>query len=206
MSFSLQRDRIISQMGQAGSAADYYMKYLTAEHRDLLNSLESRYVEQLFSDLVEYQVSKDIKAFLGAKYKDAKEHAKSCYEQIGHPKELFTYKIQQWTESARHCFDGFLIVLIEEKLGETIKHYGHKGLGEDRSEYEHLRSKGGNFKTIGDAFTNIYKKRSEMTHIKKTDVSGKRIIKTKSKKELQQIKKEVLAEFKKGLIALETEM
>jgi hypothetical protein len=207
MSFSSQRDRIATQLGQVGSAADYYMKYLTTEHRGYFNSLEGRYVEQLLSDLIEHEVSKDIKGFLGKKYDDAKEHAKSCYEQIAHPKDLYTYKIQQWTESARHCFDGFLIVLIEEKLGETIRHYGHGGLGEDRSEYEHLRKKGGNLKVIGDAFTKIYKKRSAMTHIKKTDAAtGKRYIQTISKRELQQIKTEVLYEFKIGLSALDKEI
>jgi hypothetical protein len=207
MSFSSQRDRIAMQLGQVGSAADYYMKYLTTEHRAYFNTLEGRFVEQLFSDLIEYEVSKDVKGFLGKNYNNAKEHAKSCYEQIAHPKDLYTYKLQQWTESARHCFDGFLIVLIEDKLGETISNYGHLGLGEDRSEYEHLRGKGGNFKVIGDAFTKIYKKRSKMTHIKKTDAAtGKRYIQTISKRELQQIKAEVLADFKTGLIALESEM
>lgn len=206
MSFSSQRDRIALQLGQVGSAADYYQKYLTAEHRGYFNSLEGIYVEQLFADLVEHDVTKDIKAFLGTKYNDAKEHAKSCYELIGHPKDLYTYKIQQWTESARHCFDGFLIVLIEEKLGENVRSFGYQRLGEDRSEYEHLKRKGGNLKVIGDAFTKIYKKRSEMTHIKKTDSNGKRVIRSKSKKELQQIKVEVLEHFKTGLTALESEM
>jgi hypothetical protein len=209
MSFSTQRDRIAMQLGvgQVASAYDYFHKYLTTEHRGYFNSLNGRYVEQLFTDLVEFEVTKDIKAFLGARYKDAKEYAQDCYEQIGHPKDLYTHKIQHWTESARKCFDGFLIALIEDKLGEAVQVRGHHGMGEDRYEYEHLRKKGGNYEIIGDAFTVIYKKRSSMTHVKKTDAAtGKRIVRSKSKKELLKIKNEVLDQFKKGLTALEKEM
>jgi hypothetical protein len=205
MSFSAQRNRLLGQLGQSKSAADYYVTYLTTDHRSYYNALKDRYVEQLFSDLIEQHVTKDIKGFLGKSYKNADEYARDCFVLIGHKNDLFGHHVQHWTESARKCFDNFLIVLIEDKLGEHVRAFS--GIGGDRFEYQHLIEKGGNNKTIGDAFTFIYRKRSSMTHVKVTDeTTGKRIQKALNKKELLVLKGEILEKFKVGLTALETEI
>ena len=205
MSFSSQRNRLMGQLGQSKTAADYYITYLTTDHRAYYNALKDQYVEQLYSDLIERGVNKDVKGFLGKAYKNADEYARDCFVLIGHKNDLFGHNVQHWTESARKCFDNFLIVLIEEKLGETVNTF--TGIGSDRYEYQHLIDKGGNYEVIGKAFTNIYRKRSAMTHVKVRDENtGKRIQKALNKKELLVLKGEIIEQFKIGLTALETEI
>jgi hypothetical protein len=205
MSFSKQRKRLMGQLGQSKSAANYFVTYLTKDHWAYFQTLNDWYVEQLYSDLVEQKLTKDIKKFLGKSYKNADEYARDCYVLIGHKNDLFGRNVQYWSESARKCFDIFLIVLIEDKLGGGVNTI--KGIGGDHFEYQFLIEKGGNYKVIGEAFTFIYRKMSSMTYVKVTDQkNGKRIQKALNKRDLLVLKGEILEQFKLGLTALETEI
>ena len=135
-------------------------------------------------------------------YNKANEYAKSCIHTVYRSKDIFGFKLNGWTDSALKCFDNFILVLIQEKLNETIKPGGDKGV--ERQKYWHLINKGGEYYDIGMGLDVVYQLRNEFTHVEViNDETGKRYQRSLSQKNIKKMKEVILESFKKALLELE---
>jgi hypothetical protein len=100
------------------------------------------------------------------------------------------------------CFDSFLLVLIQEKLNETIPKRTDVGI--ERQKYKHLIEKGNSYYEIGEGFDIVYQLRNNFSHVEIIhDQTGKRYQKPPSQKTLKRMKSDILKNFKRGLLELE---
>lgn len=203
MKFTELRQEINSSLNEVNSLNDYMTLYLTSTIQDKIKALNDQFVEHLFSDLIEKSTSANIRAYLGnSSYNSANEYAKSCIHTVFRSKDIYGHKLNGWTDSALKCFDNFLLVLIQEKLNETILKRNDKGL--ERQKYQHLIDKGSEYYEIGMAFNVIYLMRNEFTHVEViNDETGKRYQRNLSQKNLKKMRTVILESFKKSLTELE---
>lgn len=203
MKFTELRQEINSNLNEVNSLQDYMTVYLTTSVQDKINDLNDQFVEHLFSDLIEKTTAVKMKDYLGnGIYNNANENAKSCVLTAFRCKDIHGFKLKGWTQDALQCFDNFLLVLIQEKLNETIKK--RLDVGFERQKYHHLIDKGERYYEIGMAFDVIYQLRNEFTHVEVlNDETGKRHQKPLSQKKIKKMKEVILESFKKALLELE---
>jgi hypothetical protein len=203
MKFTELRQEISSNLNEVNSLQDYMTVYLTTSIQDKIKALNDCYVEHLFSDLIEKNTISNLRNYLGnSSYNHANEYAKSCIHTVYRSKDIFGFKLNGWTQNALHCFDNFLLVLIQEKLNETIK--TRLDVGKERQKYHHLMNKKEDYYEIGMAFDVIYQLRNEFTHVEIiNDETGKRYQRSLSQKTIKKMKELILENFKKALLELE---
>lgn len=203
MKFTELRQEINSNLNEVNSLQDYMTVYLTTSIQDKIKGLNDCYVEHLFSDLIDRSTTANIMDYLGnGSYNKANEYAKSCIHTVYRSKDIFGFKLNGWTDSALKCFDNFILVLIQEKLNETIKPGGDKGV--ERQKYRHLIDKGGEYYEIGMGLDVVYQLRNEFTHVEViNDQTGKRHQRSLSQKNIKKMKEVILESFKKALLELE---
>ena len=203
MKFTELRQEINSNLSEVNSLQDYMTVYLTTSIQNKIKALNDRYVEHLFSDLIEKSTAANMKDYLGnSSYYNANEYAKSCIHTVYRSKDIFGFKLNGWTDSALKCFDNFILVLIQEKLNEKIKPGGDKGV--ERQKYRHLIDKGGEYYEIGMGLDVVYQLRNEFTHVEViNDQTGKRHQRSLSQKNIKKMKEVILESFKKALLELE---
>jgi len=203
MKFTELRQEINSNLNEVNSLQDYMTVYLTTSIQDKIKGLNDCYVEHLFSDLIDRSTTANIMDYLGnGSYNKANEYAKSCIHTVYRSKDIFGFKLNGWTDSALKCFDNFILVLIQEKLNETIKPGGDKGV--ERQKYWHLINKGGEYYDIGMGLDVVYQLRNEFTHVEViNDETGKRYQRSLSQKNIKKMKEVILESFKKALLELE---
>ena len=203
MKFTELRQEINSNLNEVNSLQDYMTAYLTISIQDKIKALNDRFVEHLFSDLIEKSTTINMRDYLGnSSYNNANENAKSCILTAFRCKDIHGFKLKGWTHDALHCFDNFLLVLIQEKLNETIK--TRLDIGFERQKYHHLIDKGAEYYEIGMAFDVIYQLRNEFTHVEVlNDATGKRQQRSLSQKNIKKMKEVILESFKKALLELE---
>jgi len=203
MKFTELRQEINSNLNEVNSLQDYMTVYLTTYIQDKIKALNDCYVEHLFSDLIDRSTTANIMDYLGnGSYNKANEYAKSCIHTVYRSKDIFGFKLNGWTDSALKCFDNFILVLIQEKLNETIKPGGDKGV--ERQKYWHLINKGGEYYDIGMGLDVVYQLRNEFTHVEViNDETGKRYQRSLSQKNIKKMKEVILESFKKALLELE---
>jgi hypothetical protein len=206
MKFTELRQEINSNLNEVNSLQDYLSAYFANSIQDKIKALDDKYVEHLFSDLIENNTTVNIREYLGNSiYNNANENAKSCIFTAFRCKDIHGFKLKGWTHDALQCFDNFLLVLIQEKLNETIKK--RLDVGFERQKYYHLIDKGEEYYEIGMAFNVIYLLRNEFTHVEVlNDATGKRHQKPLSQKNIKRMKEEILESFKKALLELEKKM
>lgn len=205
MRFTELRQEISSNLNEINSLQDYVSVYLTTSIQDHINGLNNHFVEHLFSDLIDKDLTADIKEFLGSCYLNSNEYAKNCIHTVFRSKDIFGFKLAGWTDAALKCFDNFLLVLIQEKLNETIQK--RRDVGIERQKYWHLINKGEKYYEIGEGFDMVYQLRNDFTHVEIiNDQTGKRHQKPLSKKTLKLMKCNILENFKKGLLELEKQI
>ena len=205
MRFTELRQEINNNLNEINSLQDYVSVYLTTSIQDHINGLNNQFVEHLFSDLTDKDITADIKGFLGSCYFNSNEYAKTCIYTVFRSKDIFGFKLAGWTDAALKCFDNFLLVLIQEKLKETINK--RRDLGIERQKYKHLIDKGEEYYEIGEGFDMVYQLRNDFTHVEIiNDQTGKRHQKPLSQKTLKRMKSDILANFKKGLLELEKQI
>lgn len=203
MKFTELRQELNNNLNEINSLQDYMTAYFANSIQDKIKALNEKYVEHLFSDLIERNSSSNIRDYLGSSsYNNANEYAKTCVHSFFRSKDIFGLKLAGWTDSALKCFDNFLLVLIQDKLNETIKIKSDKGL--ERQKYWHLIDKGAGFYDIGMGLDVVYQLRNEFTHVEViNDTTGKRHQKPISQKNIKKMKAVILESFKKALIELE---
>jgi hypothetical protein len=206
MRFTELRQEITSNLNEVNSLQDYITVYLTTSVQDKIKALNDCFVEHLFSDLTEQNTTPNIRDYLGnGSYNNANEYAKSCIHTVYRSKDIFGFKLNGWTDSALKCFDNFILVLIQEKLNETIKSRKDKGV--ERHKYWHLIDKGGEYYDLGMGLDVVYQLRNEFTHVEViNDETGKRHQKSFSHKNIKKMKAVILESFKKALLELEKKM
>jgi hypothetical protein len=203
MKFTELRQEINSNLNEVNSLQDYMTVYLTTSIQDKIKALNDRYVEHLFSDLTEKNSTSNMRDYLGnGSYNNANAYAKSCIHTVYRSKDIFGFKLNGWTDSALKCFDNFILVLIQEKLNETINPRGDKGV--ERQKYWHLINKGGEYYDIGMGLDVVYQLRNEFTHVEVINYeTGKRYQRSLSQKNIKKMKEVILESFKKALLKLE---
>ena len=205
MRFTDLRQEISSNLNEINSLQDYVSVYLTTPIQDHINGLNNQFVEHLFSDLTEKELTADLKGYLGSCYLNSNEYAKTCILTVFRSKDIFGFKLAGWTDAALKCFDNILLVLIQEKLNETIQK--RRDVGVERQKYWHLIDKGNAYYEIGEGFDMIYQLRNDFTHVEIiNDHTGKRHQKPLSQKTLKLMKSNILDNFKKGLLELEKQI
>lgn len=205
MRFTELREEISNNLNEINSLQDYVNVYLTTSIQDHINGLNDQFVEHLFSDLIDKDITSNINEFLGSCYRNSNEYAKTCIHTVFKSKDIFGFKLAGWTDSALKCFDNFILVLIQEKLNETIKK--RSDVGVERQKYRHLIDKGEEYYEIGGGFDMVYQLRNEFTHVEIiNDQTGKRYQKPLSQKTLKKMKTDILENFKKGLLELEKQI
>lgn len=203
MKFTELRQEINSNLNEINSLQDYMTVYLTTSIQDKIMALKDRFVEHLFSDLMDKNSTSNIRDYLGSRsYNNANEYAKTCIHTVYRSKDIYGFKVNGWTDSALKCFDNFLLVLIQDKLNETIKNRSDKGL--ERQKYWHLIEKGGDFYQIGMGLDVVYQLRNEFTHVEVVnDDTGIRHQRSLSQKNIKIMKAVILESFRKALLELE---
>lgn len=201
MRFTELREEINNSLEEVNSLQDYISVYLTTPIKNRIDELEDKFVEHLFEDLIQKKLEINISTYVGGSYRAANEFAKDCVVTAFWAQDLYGYKIKSWTDSALKCFDNLLLVLIQERLNETIAK--RLDVGQERQKYRHLMEKGGDYNEIGAGFDAIYQQRSSFYHIELIDDNGKRVQKPLSKKNIRKAKELILSLFKKSLLALE---
>jgi hypothetical protein len=203
MKFTELRQELNNNLNEINSLQDFMAAYFANSIQDKINALNDKYVEHLFSDLIERNSSSNIRDYLGSSsYNNANEYAKTCVHTVFRSKDIFGFKLAAWTDSALKCFDNFLLVLIQDKLNETIKSRSDKGL--ERQKYWHLIDKGGDYYNIGMCLDVVYQKRNEFTHVEVVnDATGKRHQRSINQKNIKIMKTLILESFKKALMELE---
>ena len=203
MKFTELRQELNNNLNEINSLQDFMAAYFANSIQDKIKALNDKYVEHLFSDLIERNSSSNMRDYLGnSSYNNANEYAKTCVHTVFRSKDIFGFKLAGWTDSALKCFDNFLLVLIQDKLNETIKSRSDKGL--ERQKYWHLIDKGGDYYNIGMCLDVVYQKRNEFTHVEVVnDATGKRHQRSINQKNIKIMKTLILESFKKALIELE---
>ena len=203
MKFTELRQELNTNLNEINSLQDYVTAYFADSIKDKINALNDKYVEHLFSDLIEKNSSSNIKDYLGNScYNNANEYAKSCVHTVFRSRDIYGFKLSGWTDSALKCFDNFLLVLIQDKLNETIGNRNDRGV--ERQKYWHLIDKGSDYYEIGMGLDVVYQIRNEFTHVEVVnDATGKRHQKSISQKNIKRMKAVILESFKKALLELE---
>jgi len=203
MKFTELRQELNNNLNEINSLQDYMTTYFANSIQDKINALNDKYVEHIFSDLIERNSSSNIRDYLGSSsYNNANEYAKTCVHTVFRSKDIFGFKLAGWTDSALKCFDNFLLVLIQDKLNETIKNRSDKGV--ERQKYWHLIDKGADYYDIGMGLDVVYQLRNEFTHVEVVnDATGKRHQRSISQKNIKKMKVVILESFKKALTELE---
>jgi hypothetical protein len=203
MKFTELRKELNDNLNEINSLQDYMSAYFANSIQDKINALNNKYVEHIFSDLIERNSSSNIRDYLGSSsYNNANEYAKTCVHTVFRSKDIFGFKLAGWTDSALKCFDNFLLVLIQDKLNETIKNRSDKGV--ERQKYMHLIEKGTDYYDIGMGLDVVYQIRNEFTHVEVVnDATGKRHQRSISQKNIKKMKVVILENFKKALTELE---
>lgn len=206
MKFTELRQEISTSISEVNCLQDYMNVYLTTSIQDKIKALNERYVEHLFSDLIERNTDVNIKEFLGnSSYNSANEYAKSCIHTVYRSRDVFGFKLNGWTDSALKCFDNFILILIQEKMNEKIKVLNDKGV--ERQKYWHLINKGGDYYNIGMGLDVVYLQRNEFTHVEViNDLTGKRHQRSMSQKQIKKLKEIILDNFKMALLELEKKL
>ncbi len=202
MSFTELRHELNTSLEAVNSTQDYVMVYLTTSVQDQLKALEEHYVEHLYGDLIRRNPTENIQEFLTGSYKSANEFAKTCIHTVFRSRDLYGFRLAGWTDSALKCFDNFLLILIQEKLDETIINRKDKGL--ERQKYWHLIDKGGDYYSIGTGFDVVYQTRNDFTHIEIIDdKTGRRRQRPLSNKRINEMKILIFQNLEKALVSLE---
>jgi hypothetical protein len=203
MSFTGLRQEMNNNLKEITSLQDYMTVYLSTSIHDKINSLNDKFVEHLFADLIERNTSASIIDFLGnSNYYNANEYARNCINTAFRSKDIYGLKVDSWCESALKCFDNFILVLIQEKLNESVKNKFQFGL--ERQKYNHLIEKGEDYYIIGIGFDIIYQLRNEFKHVEYFDQeTGKIIQRPISQKKIKKMKSIILENFKNSLSAIE---
>lgn len=187
------------------SSNDFINKYLTTTYQDRFKSLKEKYVEYLYSDLMEIELTKDIQKFLSGSYRNANEFAKTCVTTVFKSKDIYGHKVTGWVDSALKCFDNFLLILIQDHLEEEIN--TNIRVGFERQKYQHLMEKGGDYFKIGVNFDSIYQIRNKFNHVETVDdKTGRRRVVPMSNKKINKNKELMLQHFKEALIILEGQL
>jgi len=201
MSFSEQRKKMKEISDQPILRTTYLEEYFSSDHHARLKALEGRFLYHLLNDLIGRETNKDLETFLGSEYRYTDDSAKECVELAFKAREILEYKLKSWTDGALKCFDNFLLVYIQDFLGEKIGSFLQ--LGGERHKYEHLVEKGDVHAKIGTCFHTIYSQRNEMTHVEIIEKDGRRLQKKLSRKKLGKLKAIILENFTNALNLLE---
>lgn len=202
MKFTELRQEINNGLKEENRLNDYLSSYFSNSTQDKIKLLSNKFVEHLFSDIIENNTKGSFNAFLGSNYDNANEYAKTCVLTSYKSREVYGYKLNGWTDSALKCFDNFLLVLIQEKLNETILR--RRDVGTERQKYWHLIDKGGEFYDIGMGLDVVYQSRNIFTHVELVnDKTGKRHQKKLTQADLKHLRTLIIDNFKKALLELE---
>lgn len=199
MSFSTLRTQISSDLNQINSIQDYKRVYLSSQVVKSIDSLNKKFVEHLFEDLINAKLEVNIRSYLNERenYNMANDFALECIEPAFYKTNIHGARIKDWTNSALKCFDIFLIKLINDYLNEKIKKSGR--VLKERDVYTHLIQKGDKYYEIGIAFQNIYLTRNNFTHIQYETKDGYRQLKKWSKSKYDFNRDMIFEQFEKGL-------
>lgn len=180
---------------------EYYVSYFSRPLHEAITAMDGKFVYHLYSDLTGAQIEKDLETFLGALYRNSDFYAKDCIELALKSEHLYGMRIKGWTDSALKCFDGFLLVLIQDVLKEKIA--SRKDVGLERHKYHHLIDKGGEYALIGVGFDTVYQQRNELTHVEIVEDNGVRRQRPISGKRMKKYKEIILESFHRALSELE---
>jgi hypothetical protein len=206
MSFSTLRTQISSDLNQINSIQDYKRVYLSSQVVKSIDSLNKKFVEHLFEDLINAKLEVNIRSYLNERenYNMANDFALECIEPAFYKTNIHGARIKDWTNSALKCFDIFLIKLINDYLNEKIKKSDR--VLKERDVYTHLIQKGDKYYEIGIAFQNIYLTRNNFTHIQYETKDGYRQLKKWSKSKYDFNRDMIFEQFEKGLKTLINEI
>jgi len=184
MSFTERRKNFEPKMQESrtgfASAHTYTMDYFSHGHIERIRDLNDLFLLHFFEDISRLNIKINFDEYLGSKYRSINEDAKECTNTAFFVKDIVGAKICQWIVPALKCFDGIFLVLIQDKLGETIT--GDYKVGREREKYHYLIEKGNEFKSMGENMDKVYKARNELFHVEIIDINGKRDFKPISKK------------------------
>jgi hypothetical protein len=183
------------------SLDEYYVSYFSKPLQDAITAIDGKYVYHLYSDLSGIEIGKDLEAFLGGSYRNADAYAKDCVQVALNAEHLYGMRIKGWTDSALKCFDGFLLVLIQDILKEKI--VSRRDVGLERHKYHHLIDKGGEYAVIGVGFDTVYQQRNELTHVEIVEDNGNRRQRPMSRKRMNRYKAIIMESFQRALSELE---
>lgn len=202
MSFSALRTQMDSKLSSINSIQDYKRRYLSEEVIRSIEQLNKKFVEHLFADLINQDLSANIRSYLTDKelYHVANDYALECVESAFYKSNIHGARIKSWTYSALKCFDVFLTKLIQGYLNERIKKSSNNP--KERDVYDHLKNKGEHYYDIGIAFETIYLQRNSFTHIQYDDKDGYRRFKRFSRNKYDFSRDLILEQFEKGLSVL----
>jgi hypothetical protein len=197
MSFTATRSKMTTFSG--APTADYQLKYMAQEVKDVLNDINNKFLDYLTNDLLDSDLRMNLSTWLTSKYyPSSNEHAKECLEQCLKINHIYGRKIKPWTDSALKCYDNFLLKLIQVDRGESIKKLTKDE--KERDVYVHLVQLGGTLQDIGQAFNNIYQTRNDFHHIQIVDdKSGNRIPKRMTNSSYNQKRDLIIGWFKEAI-------
>lgn len=199
MKFTEMRTSMHSFSG--AKTAEYQLQYMATEVKDILNNLNSQFVEYLTNDLTDKELEIDFRKWItNTYYSSSNENAKECLELCLSIKHLYGSKIKAWTDNALKCYDNFLLKYIQEDLKENIKQQSK--MLKERDVYQHLVDKGGEFMQIGQAFDFIYQTRNEFQHVQIIDQNGNRIPKKISNSRYNEKRDLIMGWFKIALVLM----
>ena len=205
MRFTELRQDLNNSLKEEQVLNEFLSDYFSTSTQDKVKQLNNKFIEHLFCDITENYTNHSFDKFLGSSYSTASEYAKTCIITSYKCRSVYGYKLNGWTESALKCFDNFLLVLIQEKLNETI--LKRRDVGIERQKYWHLIEKGGNYYEIGMGLEVVYQSRNSFTHIELiNDKTGIRRQKKLSQKDLKELSNRIFDHFKKALLALEKQI
>jgi hypothetical protein len=205
MRFTELRQDINNCLKEEKLLNDFISDYFSNSTQDKIKQLSNKFVEHLFSDITETPSVQSFDKYLGQSYVNANEYAKTCILTSYKCRSVYGYKLNGWTDSALKCFDNFLLVLIQDKLNETILR--RRDVGTERQKYWHLIDKGCEYYDIGMGLDVVYQSRNVFTHVELVnDKTGKRHQKKLSQRDLKELAVLIFENFKKALLQLEKQM
>ena len=174
---------------------------MASELKDLVESLDNKFVEYLSKDITNMEMQVDLKFWLGRQYYgSSNEHAKDCIEVCASVSHIYGRRIKPWTDNALKCFDNFLLKHIQDDRKEAVKKQGPRS--KETDVYWHLIGLGGDLQVIGQCFAGIYQQRNEFQHIQVEEINGVRVPKRFSNSLCNQKRDLMIGWFKVALVKL----
>lgn len=198
MKFSEQRNNLDFFSGSP--TPEFMLSYLTNEHKNLISSLDNKFLEYLTEDIISTSININLQIWLAdALYQQSNQHAKECLEFCPSVRSIWGRQIRNWTDIVLKCYDNFLLQYIQIDKRETIRHNLRP---KETDVYIHLINKGGTEGDIGQFFKNIYNERSNFHHIQIVNENGIRLPKMLSNKQLNIKRDNIVCWLRQALVKL----